>query len=547
MVDNKDISKEQTMDIHITRIHVDGFKRFTKFNLELNPAFNVIVGDNETGKSSLLEAIGLVLTGQYDGRLIQYAIDPYIFNAARVTEYFQKRQDGEHADSPRIEIEAYLHDDSTLAKLKGTMNSRSENCPGLVLTIEVDENHVEDLTDYACDSSNPTVLPVEFYRSIWRSFSGNGVTLRNLPFRAAMIDTSVARVSRGPNRYVSQVVHDVLSEDQRRNLSLAYKRLRHGFTQEPGVVAINNHLDQQGNPATTKKLTVQMDMSTRTSWDNAISAHLDDLPFDCAGRGEQSRVQMRLAIAGAEKSRVLLIEEPENHLSHSNLNVFMDEIRKDCSDRQVIITTHSAFVLNKLGIDNLLLVSHAGKTVTLAGLTPETKDYFMKLPGYDTLRLILSRRSVLVEGPSDELIVQRAYKDRHGVLPLENGVDVISVGSLAFKRFLEVAALLGLDVRVLTDNDGDVKALRSKYAEYLNGTHASITVCFDTDEDRETLEPQLLKANSLDKLNSILGKTYKDEEDLLKYMGQNKTDCALRMFVSSEDWNAPEYIENAIE
>lgn len=538
------------MDVHITRIYVDGFKRFTRFTLELNPTFNVIVGDNETGKSSLLEAMGLVLTGQYDGRLIQYAVDPYVFNAARVADYFQKRQNGEHADPPKVEIEAYFHDDPdnpSLARLKGTVNTRNENCPGLVLTIEVDGNHVEALRDYTSDNSNPTVLPVEFYRPTWRSFSGNGVTLRNLPFRAATIDTSLARVYRGPNRYLSQVVNDVLSEDQRRQLSLAYRKLRHGFTQEPGVMAINNHLQEQGNPATMKKLTVQMDMSSRASWDSGISAHLDDLPFDCAGRGEQSRVQMRLAIAGAQQSRVLLIEEPENHLSHSNLNMFMDDIRKDCADRQVIITTHSAFVLNKLGIDNLRLVSQGGQTATLAGLTPETKDYFMKLPGYDTLRLILSKRSILVEGPSDELIVQRAYKDKHERLPLENRVDVISVGSLAFKRFLEVAALLSLDVRVVTDNDGDVEALKSKYAEYMNGTHPTIKICYDGDEACQTLEPQLLKANSRDTLNSILGTTCQDDGALLKYMDRNKTDCALKMFESSKDWVTPEYIANAVE
>ena len=166
---------------------------------------------------------------------------------------------------------------------------------------------------------------------------------------------------------------------------------------------------------------------------------------------------------------MLLIEEPENHLSHSNLNMLLDDIKEDCADRQVIITTHSGFVLNKLGIDNLRLISHGGKAATLMVLTPDTKDYFMKLPGYDTLRLILSKRSILVEGPSDELIVQRAYKDKHKKLPLEDGVDVISVGSLAFKRFLEIAALLNLNVRVVTDNDGDVTALKVKYSAYLNG------------------------------------------------------------------------------
>lgn len=533
--------------MRITRVYIEGFKRFDKFDLELNPDFNVIVGDNETGKSSILEALSIVLTGQYDGRLIQYAIDPYFFNAGIVADYFQKRRNNQHVQPPHVLIEVYLGSDASLANLKGTNNTKGEDCPGLKIVIEIDKDHIDSLKEYASDKSNPNVLPVEFYRVTWRSFADNGVTLRNLPFRAVMIDTSLGRVYRGPIKYVSQVVNDVLNEDQRRQLSLAYKKLHHGFTQEPGVATINQHLEKQGNSATAKKLTVQMDMSSR--WDNAITAHIDDLPFDCAGKGEQCRIQMRLAIAGAERSQVLLVEEPENHLSHSNLNILMEDIQKDCAGRQVIVTTHSAFVLNKLGIDNLRLISHNSQTVSLTGLAPDTKDYFMKLPGYDTLRLILSKRSILVEGPSDELIVQRAYKNKYLKMPLEDGVDVISVGALAFKRFLEIAVILNLDVRVVTDNDGKVAELKAKYAGYLDEKITNVRICYDADEQFPTLEPQLLKANSRGKLNAIFGKEFADDAALLRYMENknNKTDCALKMFETKETWDAPGYIANAIE
>ncbi len=536
--------------MHITKIHVEGFKRLVKLDLKLNDKVNVIVGDNETGKSSILEAITLVLSRQYDGRNIDYGIDPYLFNSKVVADYFAERRRGGNSESPRILIEVYFdesYSDPNLAKLKGVNNTKNENCPGLVLTIEVHKDHVDSLKEYAADESNPVVMPVEFYHVTWRSFANNSVTIRNLPVKAATIDTSLARVYRGPNSYVSQVVNDVLTQGQRRDLSLAYKKMRHGFSQEPGVTAINDHLEQRGNPATKKKLTVQMDMSSRSSWDRAVTAHLDDLPFDCAGKGEQCRVQIRLAIASEEQSRVLLIEEPENHLSHSNLNMLMNDICNDCADQQVILTTHSAFVLNKLGIDNLVLISHSGQTAMLSGLDPETKDYFMKLPGYDTLRLLLSKRSILVEGPSDELIVQRAYKDKHGKMPIENGVDVISVGSLAFKRFLEIARLLKLDVRVVTDNDGDVTALETKYKDYLQAIDSTIRICYDPDTSYGTLEPQLLKANSLDTLKAILGTKHKTDDALLTHMSNNKTDCALKMFKTDQPWATPEYIAHAIK
>ena len=37
-----------------------------------------------------------------------------------------------------------------------------------------------------------------------------------------------------------------------------------------------------------------------------------------------------------------------------------------------------------------------------------TFEFFKKVAGYDTLRLILCKKSILVEGDSDELVVQRA-------------------------------------------------------------------------------------------------------------------------------------------
>ena len=62
----------------------------------------------------------------------------------------------------------------------------------------------------------------------------------------------------------------------------------------------------------------------------------------------------------------------------------MAEIEEQCDDKhQVILSTHSAFVLNKLGIDNLRLISQAGKAISLGDLDPKTTAFFKKLPGYD--------------------------------------------------------------------------------------------------------------------------------------------------------------------
>lgn len=52
----------------ITRLIIEGFKGFKdRFCIEFNESVNIIVGDNEAGKSTILEAINLGLTGLYAG------------------------------------------------------------------------------------------------------------------------------------------------------------------------------------------------------------------------------------------------------------------------------------------------------------------------------------------------------------------------------------------------------------------------------------------------------------------------------------------------
>ena len=196
------------------------------------------------------------------------------------------------------------------------------------------------------------------------------------------------------------------------------------------------------------------------------------------------------------------------------------------------------------------------KTVKLNELSADTYKFFEKLSGYDTLRLILCKKAILVEGDSDELVVQKAFMlNNDSKLPIEKGIDVISIGT-SFLRFLEIAEKIGTKVAVVTDNDGNVEAVQNKYKNYLgDNAKQNIKICFDSDVDTgsvqdfnyNTLEPKFLKANSREALNKIFETTYQSDDDLRKYMKANKTECALKVFETAETINFPQYILDAIK
>ena len=375
--------------------------------------------------------------------------------------------------------------------------------------------------------------------------------------KAALIDASNGKTHNSSDIYVSRILKDNLATKEVVDITQAFRTLEESFMKNEKIDTINQKINDESQ-ISDRAVQLAVDLSARNAWESILTTYLDRIPFTYIGKGEQNIIKTKLALGHkrAKNASVILIEEPESHLSYSKMNELLYAIATQCCEKQIIITTHSSFVANKLGLKNLILLSN-NKTSRLNALTEDTQDFFMKLSGYDTLRMLLCKRAILVEGDSDELIVQRAYIDKYGKPPIADGIDVISVRNLSFLRYLEIANQLIIDVKVVTDNDGDIDALKKKYEDYKDCEH--IKICFDHEIDAEpkeidghiyncnTLEPKILKSNSRETLNQIFSTDYQDDNDLRIYMKRNKTECALKIFNAKQSINYPQYIIDAIE
>lgn len=529
----------------LKKIIIKNYKAFREFSLDLSPGMNVIVGDNDAGKSTLLEALNLALTGRLNGNAIASELSPFLFNQETTRQFVASLQTGRKQTPPAILIEVYFDNLEDLAHLKGTNNTLREDVPGVKIKIAFNDEFLEEYQAYVANAAQVNLIPIEYFKAEWLSFAGNGVTSRSVPVTASLIDAAAIRLQYGADAYLQTIIGTHLEPNERAELSRSFRTLREEFSRVEMVSSVNSKLAGAPGEISNRQLTLSIDVSQRSGWERNLVPYLDDLPFQYVGKGEQSTLKILLALSNrkVEDTHVVLIEEPENHLSFSTLNILIDKITQKCEGKQLLVTTHSAYILNKLGLDELILLSpQGGRRIT--NLPADTVDYFKKLPGYDTLRLVLAKRAILVEGPSDELIIQRAYLDKYGKLPIADGVDVINVRGLSAKRFLDLAIPLSKPVAVVNDNDGDAEKMARKYADYKK--YSFISIHIGKGDECRTLEPQVLAVNGRARMNEILGKNYTTDEELLDYMVANKTTWALAVFQSSEPIVMPEYILDAI-
>ena len=534
----------------IRELRVSGFRILKNFVWEPKEGLNILVGANSAGKSTVLDAIELVTRGSIRGQGARRSLSPDWFNKDIVDAFFQELGGPlEGAIIPEIKIVAVFSEDRPLARITGANDpdKKFEDAPGIFITYAVPSNLLPQFLEECRsikEAGGPFVLPTDYYDCSWRIFQGDPIVRRPEGVSCTRIDTVPEPRSRAVDAYAKSYVGDELDDDKMREVSSQFRRVSAQVDREI-LSGITVNCSGRGN------LGLQMDRSPRTDWTNSIVLHRDGLSLYALGSAEQTLTKCAVSLENAASESILLLEEPECHLSYSWLNDLVGVIADAASeDRQIFVTTHSPFVLNRLGLDRLSVMAEGNSPKRISDLSDDTVRYFKRLSGYDTLRIALGDRAVLVEGPTDELVFDWAFRKVRGKLPHEKGIDVIECGT-SHKRLLELAAALEKGgIAALRDNDGDDPDYWAGLAE----SHLSNDRAFfcGTPEEGKTIEPQMVEANrdKLQTLASIVRKRGGSTDKLEEFMTNNKTEWALRLLEAdrseSEVLDIPSYILNAI-
>jgi putative ATP-dependent endonuclease of the OLD family len=124
----------------ISKVIIHNYKYFHgKYSIDFQDGVNVLVGDNETGKSTILEAINLALSGILNGKYLRNELCQYLFNQQSVLEYTASLSQEDKLPPPSICIEVFFANDHPL--FEGNGNSVRTKASGVSLKIEFDPEY----------------------------------------------------------------------------------------------------------------------------------------------------------------------------------------------------------------------------------------------------------------------------------------------------------------------------------------------------------------------------------------------------------------------
>jgi predicted ATP-dependent endonuclease of OLD family len=548
-------------DLYIKKLVVKNFKKIRTRTFEFNEKVNIIVGDNDSGKSTILEALDLVANNCYRGKNLNQVLSSDLFNETVVQKFLKGNFSIETL--PEILIEMYLED---CPEYRGKNNSLNKEEDGVYIRICFDDELTTTYNDFISDGIKLDSIPTEFYKVEWFNFGWDPIKFLNRKMKGLFIDPTRLHPTYGKSQYLASIINTALTKPEQALLSLNYRQIKNTFGQQDQIKSLNANLDAS-KLVTEHCLSIIADTTTGNI-EAGLQLAVNDISFSQIGKGEQNKIQIKLALINKGGNvNFIMIEEPENHLSHTNLSKLIKFIDNNSSN-QIFITTHSSYVLNKLNLKNLCLISE--EYLKLSEIDKETAKTLQRLPGYDTLRIVLSQKVILVEGPSDELLLKKIYLENHDKLPEEDGIDIIVVRGIGFKHYLNIAKHIKTKVNVIKDNDGSYSENIHKYSQDFD--FENINFFSETDDTLKSLEPSLIDANSentktLEHLAKIALSTtsfnkLKAKATLIDkksyftsvYVGENgdknygskKVDSAIKIFESPQKVNYPTYLVKAL-
>lgn len=480
--------------MYIAEIRIENFRLFGAgdhaFVLPLAPGLTALVGENDAGKTAVIDALRLVL-GTRDQDMLR--VDP--------VDFHQPAPGGEQADQIIVRLTfrgLTTADRGAFSEFLTYESNDGATDTALIVTWVAKRN--------AKVGSSRRVLPPE-----WRTGEKGDGPLLDLGARSLLTATYLRplrdaerAMSAGRGSRLSQILQHT---KEIRDIGISFNKLTdppadpktlsvlglgdyasHLFGESEGIKQARKRLnDEYLKPLSFANDQLYARIGVASAQEDslrlrqlleklelALTASADAESAHSRGLGSNNLLfmacELLLLAAESDGFPLLLIEEPEAHLHPQRqlrLMSFLQEqakkMRADGQRIQIIVTTHSPNLASELQLDNLALIEGGRAFPLCRGKTKlSASDYRFLERFLDVTKanLFFARAVLIVEGDAENILLPVIAKllgrDFHYY-----GVSVVNVGGVGLGRYARVFmrddeakdGVINIPVACVTDMD----------------------------------------------------------------------------------------------
>lgn len=439
--------------MYISELIINGYRNCgEKSRLSFNAGLNILVGENASGKSTIIDALRMILRDPEQ---------PYISE-----DDFYKSFIG-NVQKRNIQIDVTLRNLSQEEKVTFLSWCNAEFDAELHMEVE--------------SKPNPKGY---FKKSIWggkskaSAFEEDTFDFINVIYLPALRNAEEKLTNGRKSRLALLLKHQYKNEARQNELVTAFNDFNKSVIKNKdnkfNEIAkargdINTAMEKSMGNVFGQSVNLQFTENSFSSILQSIKmvffpnvGEMDDEKFrDVAinSLGYNNLLYIATVFAELEAMNnnlftVLLIEEPEAHLHpqiQSKLIKYLQKLSNEKKNLQIILTTHSAVLASSVSVDAIIHVTGTETGITVKklsdfGLDDSIKNYLNRWMDITKSTLLFSKGVILVEGiceamllPAFAPIVLRKYNKEHQrKLPCtleEAGVTVVNINGINFKYF----------------------------------------------------------------------------------------------------------------
>lgn len=514
--------------MYISKIIVQNYRNFSSLELDLQ-SFTLIIGENNVGKTNLLNAIGLILSPDisfFQKRVLETDDFHYqtilsfkkqviaesdfsklIFPEIRVDLVFEKMSHDQKAvmndcfindrmvkigEKAQITYLSSISQKSDLEKKWFSEIKRNLSSLSTIVTETPEQFEQRQIQSIS--------FPIEYYRYIL--FGGNNETQKvdfswlsflKMELLDALRDAKSQLLAGGRNTLLFSILNTRTTEQtttSKKDIDSIKEKLaelNQIISKETSVFTdikkdIEKFLKQISEEDEKGLINFQFSGVEESEILKKLSLIYGSEPISIErnGLGRNNLLYISLLLSqlvkNADKKKVFFrligIEEPEAHL-HPTLQVHLSRNIKEVNEeRQVIITTHSTHITSQLDLDNTIVLYKDNGDIKphylLKSIPKDSKKYLQKYLDATKSTMFFSRKIILVEGISEQLVIPEFFKIYTKETLEKKNITIVNVQGVAMKHFLEVIkAGYFIKCLVFTDSDNNTRAdnLKEKYKD----------------------------------------------------------------------------------